>query len=79
MKIYEIVDESIETKAGLTKAQKDAIGGRGKYKPKKPAMNVDKRNTANRTYTDLVSRAPVNYNQPITMKNPAGAMRRSMG
>ena len=27
MKIYEIVDESIETKAGLTKAQKDAIGG----------------------------------------------------
>ena len=46
MKIYEIVDESIETKAGLTKAQKDAIGGRGKYKPKKPAMNVDKRNTA---------------------------------
>tara|TARA_Y200000002_G_scaffold376681_1_gene380963 strand:+ start:871 stop:1104 length:234 start_codon:yes stop_codon:yes gene_type:complete len=77
MKINEVVDESIETKLGLTKDQKDAIGGRGKYKPKKPASPVDKRNTAR--HQDFTTRAPVNYNQPITMKDPAGAMRRSMG
>ena len=32
MKIYEVVGEDINSKSGLTQTQKDAIGGRGKFK-----------------------------------------------
>ena len=72
MRVHEVVDESIETKAGLTKDQKDAIAGRGKYKAKqKPQMLKPK------ITKDYTTRAPQNYNMSITKNDPTGAMGRS--
>ena len=72
MKIYEVTDESIETKAGLTKDQKDAIAGRGKYKPKQ-----DRQPRKPSLTKDYTTRAPRNYNMPITSNDPTGAMSRA--
>ena len=72
MKINEVVDESIETKAGLTKDQKDAIGGRGKYKPKQPVLRQKPKTTQ-----DYTSRAPVKLSPSITSKNYNNAMSRA--
>tara|TARA_S200000501_G_scaffold374686_1_gene424806 strand:- start:1254 stop:1478 length:225 start_codon:yes stop_codon:yes gene_type:complete len=71
MKINEVVDESIETKAGLTKDQKDAIGGRGKYKPKAPAPKTQKQ------HQQHVQFKPAQYRDPLNLGKHKGAMNRT--
>ena len=93
MKINEIISENSLNKVAKTlgvdvttptsnKPYDDAIIRQarkdGKLKaPAKPRQKVTYK--GQQGHYDFVSRAPVNYNQPITMKDPTGAMRRSMG
>ena len=65
MRIYEVVDESIETMKGLTKDQKDAIGGRGKYKPKKPTPTPM---AGQRSYHNYMQRGPALNRPSMTSK-----------
>jgi len=73
MKIYEVTDESIETKAGLTKDQKDAIGGRGKYKPKAAPPAPPKPQKQHQMHVQF---KPAQYRDPLNLGKYKGAMNR---
>ena len=70
MRINEVVGEDINSKPGLTQTQKDAIGGRGKYKPKEKPAPV----AGQRSYHNYMQRGPA-LNRPSMTSKQYGAGR----